>query len=569
MSEYIIKNGFVFDPVQGIKGDKADIAVKDGKIVKSTEVSSRAKVIDASGKTVMAGAVEIHAHIAGPKVNEGRNYRPEDKLFQYRPKKGNVRMAGGFSIPTTFKTGYEYARMGYTTAMEAAMPPLYARHVHEEIRDTPIIDEGAYPVFGNNWFVLEYLKNREIENTAAYIAWLLQASKGYAVKLVNPGGTEAWGWGLNCLTIDDPVPYFDITPREIVTGLIEANEYLGLPHSIHIHQNSLGNPGNYTVTLDTLRLAEGFKAKNKFGREQVMHSTHLQFHSYGGDSWANFESKSKEIMDYVNKQKNITVDTGCVTLDETTTMTADGPFEHHLTELNHLKWANVDVELETAAGVVPYIYSPDIKVCEIQWAIGLELALMAKDPMRCFITTDHPNAGPFTRYPRIFKWLMSEEARKKEIESFKHREKMIEATHIAGIDRELTLYEIAQMTRAGPAKALGLSHQYGGLAPGMDADIAVYDFNPEKPHKPEEIEKAFSAAAFVMKTGVPVVIDGEIVNNGNKRTIWVKAKVNENPQVMRDIRDKFLKYYSVTQANYDVSSHFVPNPHVIEVDATH
>ncbi|MEM2124378.1 MAG: formylmethanofuran dehydrogenase subunit A [Methanolinea sp.] len=569
MAEYIIKNGFVFDPVQGIKGDKADIAVKDGKIVKSTEVSSKAKVIDASGKTVMAGAVEIHAHIAGPKVNEGRNYRPEDKLFQYRPRKGSVRMAGGFSIPTTFKTGYEYARMGYTTAMEAAMPPLYARHVHEEIRDTPIIDEGAYPVFGNNWFVLEYLKNREIENTAAYISWLLQASKGYAVKLVNPGGTEAWGWGLNCLTIDDPVPYFDITPREIVTGLIEANEYLGLPHSIHIHQNSLGNPGNYTVTLDTLRLAEGFKAKNKFGREQVMHSTHLQFHSYGGDSWANFESKSKEIMDYVNRQKNITVDTGCVTLDETTTMTADGPFEHHLTELNHLKWANVDVELETAAGVVPYIYSPDIKVCEIQWAIGLELALMAKDPMRCFITTDHPNAGPFTRYPRIFKWLMSEEARKKQIESFKHREKMIEATHIAGIDRELSLYEIAQMTRAGPAKALGLSHQYGGLAPGMDADIAIYDLNPEKPHKPEDIEKAFSAAAFVMKTGVPVVVDGEVVNNGNKRTIWVKAKVNENPQVMRDIRDKFLKYYSVTQANYDVSSHFVPNPHVIEVDATH
>ncbi|MCQ8894346.1 MAG: formylmethanofuran dehydrogenase subunit A [Methanolinea sp.] len=569
MTEYIIRNGFVFDPTQGIKGDKADIAVKDGKIVKSTEVSSKAKTVDASGKTVMAGAVEIHAHIAGPKVNEGRNYRPEDKLFTYKPKSASSRMAGGFSIPTTFKTGYEYARMGYTTAMEAAMPPLYARHVHEEIKDTPIIDEGAYPVFGNNWFVLEYLKNREIENTCAYISWLLEASKGYAVKVVNPGGTEAWGWGLNCLTIDDPVPYFDITPREIVTGLIEANETLGLPHSVHIHQNSLGNPGNYTVTLDTLKLAEGFRAKNKFGREQVLHSTHLQFHSYGGDSWANFESKSKEVMDYVNKQKNITIDTGCVTLDETTTMTADGPFEHHLTELNHLKWANVDVELETAAGIVPYIYSPDIKVCEIQWAIGLELALMAKDPMRCFITTDHPNAGPFTRYPRIIKWLMSAEARKKQIESFKHGAKMVEATHIAGIDRELSLYDIAQMTRAGPAKALGLSHQYGGLAPGMDADIVVYDFNPEKPHKPEDIEKAFSAAAYVMKTGVPVVINGEIVSNGNKRTLWVKAKVNENPQVMRDIRDKFLKYYSVTQANYDVSSHFVPNPHVIEVDATH
>jgi formylmethanofuran dehydrogenase subunit A len=570
MSEYLVKNGFVFDPVQGIKGDKADIAIKDGKIVESSALSAKAKTIDAAGKTVMAGAVEIHAHIAGPKVNEGRNYRPEDKLqVAYQKGSKTTRMAGGFSIPTTFKTGYEYARMGYTVAMEAAMPPLYARHVHEEIKDTPIIDEGAYPVFGNNWFVLEYLKNNEIENSAAYAAWLLKVTKGYAIKVVNPGGTEAWGWGLNCLTIDDPVPYFDITPAQIVKGLIETNEYLGLPHSVHVHQNSLGDPGNYKVTLDTLKLAEGFKAKNKFGREQVLHSTHLQFHSYGGDNWGNFESKAREVMDYVNKNKNITIDLGCVTLDETTTMTADGPFEHHLTELNHLKWANVDVELETAAGIVPYVYSPDIKVCGIQWAIGLELGLLSKDPMRTFITTDHPNAGPFTRYPRIMKWLMSEKARKAQIDAFKYSDKVVSASNIAGIDRELGLYEIAQMTRAGPAKSLGLASTYGGLKAGMDADVVLYDLNPEKPFTPDMIEKAFTAAAYVFKTGVPVVKDGEIISNGNKRTLWVNVKVNENPQVVRDVQDKFLKFYSVNQGNYEVQGHYTPNPRVIEVDATH
>jgi formylmethanofuran dehydrogenase subunit A len=570
MSEYLVKKGFVFDPVQGIKGDKKDIAIKDGKIVESSALSGKAKTIDAAGKTVMAGAVEIHAHIAGPKVNEGRNYRPEDKLqVAYRKGTGTTRMAGGFSIPTTFKTGYDYARMGYTVAMEAAMPPLYARHVHEEIKDTPIIDEGAFPVFGNNWFVLEYLKNNEIENMAAYAAWLLKVTKGFAIKVVNPGGTEAWGWGLNCLTIDDPVPYFDITPAQIVKGLIETNEYLGLPHSVHVHQNSLGDPGNYKVTLDTLKLAEGIKPKNKFGREQVLHSTHLQFHSYGGDNWGNFESKAPEVIDYVNKNKNLTIDLGCVTLDETTTMTADGPFEHHLTELNHLKWANVDVELETAAGIVPYVYSPDIKVCGIQWAIGLELALLTKDPLRTFITTDHPNAGPFIRYPRVIKWLMSEKARKAQIDAFKYSDKVVSGSNIAGIDRELGLYEIAQMTRAGPAKSLGLGSIYGGLKPGMDADVVLYDLNPEKPFTPDSIEKAFSAAAYVFKTGVPVVKDGEIISNGNKRTIWVNPTVNDNPQVVRDVQDKFLKFYSVNQGNYEVQSHYAPNPRIIEVDATH
>ncbi len=567
MSEYLIRNGFVFDPTQKIKGDVADVAVKDGKIVKSVQ---NPKVIDAKGMTVMAGALEIHAHVAGPKVNIGRIYRPEDKLFTFRPSEGRHRMEGGFSIPTTYKTGYTYARLGYTTVMEAAMPPLFARHVHEEMRDTPIIDEGAYPVFGNNWFVLEYLKNKELENIAAYCAWLLRVTKGFAIKVVNPGGTEAWGWGLNCLQVNDPVPYFDVTPEDIIKGLIEANEHLGLPHSMHLHGNNLGNPGNYTTTLDTLKLAEGYKAKNKFGREQVMHHTHIQFHSYGGTKWADFESKARPIADYVNKHKNITMDVGFVTLDETTTMTADGPFEHHLTELNHLKWANADVELETAAGVVPYIYSPDIFVSGVQWAVGLEIALLAKDPMRCYITTDHPNAGPFTRYPRIIKWLMSQKARDEQIKAFKASDKVVAQSEIAGIDRELNLYEIAQMTRAGPAKSLGLAHMYGGLKPGLDADIAVYDFNPEKEHKPQEIEDAFSEVKFLVKTGVPIIMDGKFVSEGKKRTLWVDAKVNENTQVMRDVKEKFLKYYTVSEKNYEVvGKHFIPNPFAIEVDATH
>lgn len=565
MAEILIKNGFVIDPSRKINGDVADVAIKDDKIV--DKVGSGARVIDAKGKVVMAGAVDVHAHVAGPKVNVGRLFRPEDKLFRSPNAQENYRMEMGFSVPSTFKTGYDYARMGYAFVMEAAMPPLHSPHVHEEIHDTPIIDEAALPVFANNWFVMEYLKNNEIENSAAYVAWLIAATKGYGIKLVNPGGTAAWAWGLNCLGINDPVPFYDITPAEIITGLMKTNEYLGLPHSIHVHQNSLGEPGNYTVTLDSLKLAEGVKARNKFGRETVMHSTHIQFHSYGGDSWANFESKAKEVMDYVNAQKNITVDLGCVTLDETTTMTADGPFEHHLNNLNHLKWANVDVELETAAGVVPYVYDKNIKVCGIQWAIGLELGLFAKDPMRTFVTTDHPNAGPFTRYPRIIKWLMSKKAREATLDSFKYKDKVIDATNIHGMDRELTLYEIAQMTRAGPAKCLGLSHMYGGLGAGLDANVAVYDLNlKDMPSDPEMIERALLRASWFIKSGQIVVKDGEIAGHGNKRTVWVNAKVKENPQVTRDIHEKFLKNYTVGIQNYPVWDALAPNPLVIDVD---
>ena len=570
MSEMIIKNGHVFDIMSGHQGDVADICIKDGVIV--DKVGKGAEVIDAKGKTVMAGAVDVHTHVAGPKVNLGRWYRPEDKFRlgeRCSAKKGaSTHIEGGFSIPTVFKTGYEYARMGFTFLDEAAMPPLYARHVHEEIRDTPIQDQAALPVFGNNWFMFEYLKNGEIENAAAYVAWILRQTKGWGIKCVNPGGSEAWGWGLNCMTVNDPVPYFDITPAEIIKGLIETNEYLHLPHSVHLHSNNLGNPGNYTTTLDSLKLAEGFKADNKFGRDTVLHHTHIQFHSYGGTTWADFESKAKEVMDYVNKQKNITVDSGSVTLDETTTMTADGPFEYHLCALNHLKWANVDVELETAAGVVPYIYGKNVKVCEMQWAIGLEIPLYAKDPMRTMITTDHPNAGPFTSYPKVYAWLMDKEFRDAQLDSFKWAEKVRAGTTLAEIDREISLYELSQMTRAAPAKVLGISNMFGGLAKGMHANVAVYDIDPENMPKGEELVKKLSSVAYLVKDGIKCVENGAVLGEQpvGKETFWVDCKVPENKQVMHDVNEKFLKYYSVELGNYEVADHYVPNPHVIEVE---
>jgi len=569
MSELIIKNGHVFDPITSIKGDKADICIKDGKIV--DKVSSKAKTIDAAGKAVMAGGVDIHTHVSGPKVNTGRMMRPEDKLFRGDYRGGIVkqgkRMEMGFSIPSTWKTGYAYARMGYTFTNEAAMPPLLAPHVHEEFRDTPIIDQSAMPVFGNNWFCLEYLKNKEIENNAAYVAWLLKSTYGIGIKVVNPGGTEAWAWGENCVDIHDPVPYFDITPAEIIKGLIETNEYLGLPHSVHLHGNNLGNPGNYEHTIETLKLASGYKAKNKFGRNQVLHNTHLQFFCYKGTGWGSFASASKEVMDYVNKSDNITVDLGAVTLDETTTMTADGPFEHHLHTLNHIKWANVDVELETGSGVVPYVYDKDVFVCGIQWAIGLELALFAKDLMRVHITTDHPNAGPFTRYPRVIKWLMSRKAREATLDTMKNKDRVLSNSYIGELDRELGLYDIAMMTRAGPAKALGLSHLYGSLQAGADANVAIYNLDPTKmPANPDMIEEAFSRTAYTLKEGHIVVQDGTIAHEPHKYTLWTKVTMPDNAQVMRDIKEKFTKSYTVNLENYAVFDEHVHNPRAIEVE---
>ena len=280
--EYILKNGIVYDPANKINGEKKDVMFKDGIIV--DEVSSDAKVIDVTDKIVMPAGVDPHAHVAGPKLVVGRLYRPEDSRRGVTQKTKVTRGESGFSIPSCPATGYRYSRLGYGTVVEAAMPPLEAKHTHEEIATIPNIDVPALPLFGNNWFVMEYARENNIDDLAAFVSYWLKLTKGYGIKIVNPCGSEAWGWGMNVHGVNDKAPYFDVTSKEVVIALAKANEKLGLPHSIHIHPNDLGHPGNVPTTLETLDAVKNIKKSPKATiRDQTIHCTHLQFHSYKSD----------------------------------------------------------------------------------------------------------------------------------------------------------------------------------------------------------------------------------------------------------------------------------------------
>ena len=568
MMEYILKNGIVYDPINEINGEKKDVMFKDGIIV--DEVSADAKVIDVTDKIVMPAGVDPHAHVAGPKLVVGRLYRPEDSRMGVSQKTKVLRSESGFSIPSCPATGYRYSRMGYGTVVEAAMPPLEAKHTHEEIATIPNIDIPALPLFGNNWFVMEYAKDNNIEDIAAFVAAWLKISKGYGIKIVNPCGSEAWGWGMNVHGYDDKAPYFDVTSREVVRALAKANEMLGLPHSIHIHPNDLGHPGNVPTTLATLDSVKDIKKSSKANiRDQVMHVTHLQFHSYTGNSWKDAGSGAVEVADYINKHDHITCDIGQVTFDETTTMTADAPMEYDLFKLSGLKWTNKDIECETAAGIIPCIYSKKSPVSTLQWGIGLELFLLINDPWKLCLTTDHPNAGPFMRYPRIISWLMSNEKRQDMCENEVHKW-IYKRTTLPSIEREYDFYEIATITRAAAAKIYGFEDR-GSLTPGCRADIAVYDINPndiDPSRQALEIEKGFTVADYTIKDGQILVKDKEIVQVKESQNIWVNVKgwEKQEQKVLDNLMPFFNQYYSVKWENYPVHDHYVSNPIRVDVE---
>jgi len=571
LASLLIKNGIVYDPINGINGEKKDIAIKNGKIA---EKPNGGKVIDASGMIVFPGGVDIHSHIAGSKVNTGRFLRPEDHRKQgiKRGKKGVTRSGTGYSVPSTWVTGYKYAVMGYTTVNEPATPPLKARHTHEEFNDMPIIDKTSFPVFGNNWLVLDYIHEGDMDKLAGYVAWLLRATKGYAVKIVNPGGVENWAWGKNVHSLDDMVLHWEVTPRQIINSLREANDRLGLPHTIHVHGNNLGHPGVFKITKETFEAVQGITPHSS--RKTVMHITHLHFNAYGGSGWKDFCSEAAELTDYLNSHNNITFDVGQAIFGDTTTMTGDGPWEYALQNIVSMsawgtkggfKWINGQVEVECGSGVVPYIFSPKNPVNAVQWAIGLELILYMKDPWRVFMTTDHPNGGPFENYPTVISWLMSKHARKAMID--KCHAFATQRTTLGDLDREYNLNEICIITRAGTAKCLGMNNK-GQLGVGADGDVAIYNLNPEE-KDPKKIAKAFSQAAYTIKDGIVVAKDGEIITAPMGKIIWNDVKLPDTIEeaVIEDLKKKWSAYYSINFANYPVEEHELINSTPIKIKA--
>ncbi len=557
----VLKNACIVDPLQGIDCEVMDICIDTslGRVVPCDRLPTRGnvKVIDLEGRLTMAGGIDIHAHVAGPKINIARLMRPEDHYRTNIPAGDTHRASCGVSTQTVIRTGHRYAQLGYTLVCEAASPPLKTRHTHEELDDMPIVDKLVYILMDSTWLGLDYIVEGEIEKLAAYVSWLLRATKGYTIKLVDPGADIAWFYGNGIgLDIDDQIPEYGLTPREIIASYCKVAQLLNLPHGVHIHTNKLGIPGNYRTLLETFRTGEA----SSFQDRLVMHITHVQFSGYKGDCWYNIEPASEEIVRELERSPHVSIDLGQVTFGNTTTMTADAPFEFVLYHLSRWKAVLHDIEAETATGIVPYTYRKRSYVNCIQWAIGLEVTLMLRrdDLWRVVLSTDHPNAGPFTRYPLIISWLMSRRAREDLLRKLNQRavRKMV----LPSLDRELDFYDIAIITRAAPAKILGLQDERGTLKPGAVADIAVYDIKPREfdpSTEPDKVRHALSRAWLVIKSGRVVVREGKIVDETLGETLYVNVRVREDlyKDVVNEIKRKFKTYYSITYRSFYIKSY--------------
>ncbi|MBC6414638.1 MAG: formylmethanofuran dehydrogenase subunit A [Chromatiales bacterium] len=518
-----LTGGKVYDPLNQIDGKIRDLYIEDGKIIQAPNSDYKYTEYDIKGSIVMPGAIDIHTHIGGGKVNIGRCTM------------NDVHGAGCDSgALDTYNTGIRYAEMGYTACFEPAMLACNARQAHLEMADTPCVDTGAYVMVGNTDLLLELLAtNADAKIIKDYVAWMMDKTQAMAVKIVNPGGINAFKFNQRRLDIDEQSVAYNITPRRIIECLTKTLSELNTPHPLHVHTSNLGVPGNYRTTLDTIKAAAGYP----------MHLTHIQFHSYGSEGDHHFSSAAAEIAEAINQNQHLTTDVGQIMFGQTVTVSGDSMMQY----ANHVhaspdKWTVMDIEAEAGCGVVPFKYRDKNFVNALQWAIGLEIFLLVNDPWRVFLTTDHPNGAPFTSYPHLIRLLMD----------YSYRVDMLKELHpearkmstLDTIKREYTLYEIAIMTRAAPARSLGLSNK-GHLAVGADADIVVYTPSTN-------IEQMFAHPRYVFKNGVLMVKDAKVINIPPCYTHVVKPEYDTSIEKL--IKKHYQDYRTVNFENSCISS---------------
>jgi len=482
---FVLTGGTLHDPATGRDGVVADIWVEGGRIVSPPADPAGFRRVDVSGRVIMPGGIDLHSHVAGPKVNAGRLIAPQLAAG----RRGTCPAA----VPTIHATGLLYATLGYTTVFDAAIPPASAAIAHRELAELPILDRGIYLLAADEEPVLRAAAGTDAAKLARLLATTISTGRGWAVKVANPGGPAFWKRGRrgDQHDLDTQLPGLTATPRQVLERLATAVTSLGLPHPLHVHTANLGLPGNWRTLLETMRSLAGRRA----------HLAHVQFHSYsGGDlDEGSFGSGVAPLVDFFNTHDDLTLDVGQVLFGDTVAMTADAAAAEHISHATGVPLVSHDSHLAGGCGILPIAYREQTLIHAWQWAIGLEWFLTITDPWRVALSTDHPNGACFTAYPRLMR-LLGDAAFRREALAGIHPTVRSQSP-LAGLNREYSLQELCIISRAAPARIAGLPHK-GQLGVGADADIVVY-------RRDADLARMFALPAQVYRGGLLVAEDGQ------------------------------------------------------------
>jgi formylmethanofuran dehydrogenase subunit A len=403
-------------------------------------------------------------------------------------------IAGTERVPALDEVAARYHQVGYTTAVDAAVMPDDAPLVRQWVQSLSGLDYGFLVLGAHHPLVIEQIQKKSLSGLSAVLEELVHTTGALGVKVVNPSGA-----GRQPLAdLNQPGPY-GFSPAEHLARMAEAVSTLKLVHPLHIHGLDLGVPGNVQTTLEMLKVLDGLP----------IHLAHLQFYCYAAHPEGGMASAAEPIAQWINDHPEVSCDLGQVVFGPTVTLSNDLALQDRLKKAHGNRSTVVEHD-HGGLAAVPYTYRLQNAVNAVQWAVGLELALMIQNPWQVFLSTDHPNGGAFWHYPQIVSWLTERSARQNVLNALPKavRRRM----QLGELEREYSDAEVVVSASAGPAKRLGLE-QKGHLGTGALADLAVYPSADGRLH--------WDRPQAVMRRGQWVLQDGKPTNAADRRArLW-------------------------------------------------
>jgi formylmethanofuran dehydrogenase subunit A len=397
---------------------------------------------------------------------------------------------------------------------------------------------------------LEFQRGK-IDNLAVFLSDLLSKTKGFGFKVYNPFESESWNFKALRKEVSSKGRLYNFSALDVYENLTKANEHLGIPHSIHAHiegyEQIKAKNNLFTILnkIKSLGLEADSHQDSKLKRSQIFHIAHAS--SY------NIDGNNSELINSLNENPYIDMDLGFIGFDKINPLiTSDRRLINSLMKDNGDEYeyslisSAVEFEGDTFATLRNFD-KKNIQNC-ILWANGIDLALRVDNKWQLQFSVNYPNYANINNVPEITTWLVSKDARDKFMTGMNNE--FLSNNTLQDNDKTLTFNEYIIITRASPAKSLGLGNIKGSLGEGADADLNILDLNINEidiSTEYEQLKNALSNIEYVIKSG-EIIKQKEKINLAHQGKIfWSKGNVDieDKELIMKSKKDFYQKYSSM------------------------
>lgn len=540
-SEIIIKSANVFDFKNGIKGDKKDILISNGKITGKLKEENTAIRIDGSKHIAFPGGIDLRGHFFAQEVNYIRAKALNEKNL--------------VPIPGIRAVQEQYINHGFLFSCEADVPVTQSKLTLFNMKSAPLIDKAMIMDFGSNWMFLPELQEGEkIKRVATILSKLMMDLKGYGISINCPYHPQFWNLNKKIPENPQETPMLRLNISDIFKTLVSAvemNQFRAVSFITPYDIENFSQEDNHLMLLKEI-IEQNFPDKSNNRSNRVHLSNSNQY----------FSEKIDDLIDFYINHNEFELDVSPVILGKDRPLiTRDRNLANKVSKESGIPVTTVDLEFDTEY----YITTRNLRdenIYNLQlWSRWLEIILKLKEKgnlKRISIASNAPYNMSITDYPKVFEWLLNNESRIRYLSEFPSN--LTENLKIMDITTSLDFFDLCGLISTNPAKALGINEYKGHLGAGADADITLFKFDLNNSSINtskfgEEISIAFSDSSIVIKNGEIIkkqgVIQSESENTPHGRIFWNQGIYDEElmKKVITSKESFYKKHFSLYLQN--------------------